>query len=363
MRKQTSGVTTQNKPNLQKANDFFEVIRILKESEVKEYRAIVHAYEKTGDFVALCQAVERLPEWNEILPKIFRNTPQDQIESLVRRAQEKCKAIPYWDNYLFQTVMSHEDVLQPFLDKILGYHVNIVNVNQEQIFQAASNVHGIRLDVSVRLDDGTLVDIEMQVASQDYLLQRMAYYRANATLDLLRKNGFSQTAYPFIRPTIIIFICAFNPTFVGNRIITVFEGVAQHDKGLKNPYMGKDIIFNLYGTEGAVDSSLLEFKDTLISDGKDPFSSDNELSKRFVDYAEKIRQDKDWRLGKMTLEMFRADSVMEGIEIGEFRTTMENLNDGLITLDYLKDKKKWPSDKLDRFLTFLNQNSVAPATD
>ena len=268
-----------------------------------------------------------MPHWRAIREKVFCNRDVDTFAAFLSKEEKHFSKIPFADNYLFQTVLSDERICQLFLGMVLQRPVKIVDTHIEYLIQAARVIHGVRLDVCVELEDGTLTDVEMQVASQTYLRQRIAAYRANLVVDQLYKTVVDgRVVYDKIRPVVVIFVCDFSPACVGDRTITYYDVVTRHDGKIAEPNLGSDIIINLHGTnDDNLDKFLDEFRNALVSNGRSSFSSNNELVSLFVTKAREIQDNKEWRLRKMSMGFWESDVFDRGYEGGRIENLLKNV--------------------------------------
>ena len=83
------------------------------------------------------------------------------------------------DNFLFQKVMQNPRLCKRLIEKLLGITVkNITYPVAEKTIETSPTQKGIRLDLYVETEDGTILDIEMQTAEKSlgWLPKRTRYY-------------------------------------------------------------------------------------------------------------------------------------------------------------------------------------------
>ena len=85
-----------------------------------------------------------------------------------------------------------------------------------QIFKKGSS-KGIRLDVWVGDEKGTLYGIEMQTTNQKKIAKRLRYYQSTIDVSTLSKDG----DYNDLPDTFIIFFCPFDYLNAGLPIYTL----------------------------------------------------------------------------------------------------------------------------------------------
>ena len=111
---------------------------------------------------------------------------------------------------MFRLVMEKPELCRQLLERILDTQISkIVYPEAEKSLEAQLTSKGIRLDIYVTLEDGTVIDVEMQAAdsTKDTLAKRTRYYQSILDNDALKKGEL----YSKLRQTIIIFICTFDP--------------------------------------------------------------------------------------------------------------------------------------------------------
>ena len=125
------------------------------------------------------------------------------------------------DDYMFKLIMSRKRICKQMLERIL--HIEIQDIHYLETEKSVSvryHSKGVRLDVYVKDDAGTVYNIEMQVRKPegDGLSKRTRYYQSMMDADLLASGA----DYDSLTPTIIIFICPFDP-FDAGRYLYTFE--------------------------------------------------------------------------------------------------------------------------------------------
>ena len=71
------------------------------------------------------------------------------------------------DNFLFQKVMQNPRLCKRLIEKLLHIKVNhITYPDAEKTLEISPTQKGIRLDLYVETEDGTVIDIEMQTADK-----------------------------------------------------------------------------------------------------------------------------------------------------------------------------------------------------
>lgn len=130
------------------------------------------------------------------VPENQRNFMNDQVFKFVfGKKQRKAIAI---------------DFINAVLQNEFGSPVKDLEYEEQELSAEKHNGKESRLDVVCRLDNGALVDIEVQLLDQKNIAQRVLYYWAGEYRDVIPRGG----GYRDLRPTIIICIVGF-PCFEG----------------------------------------------------------------------------------------------------------------------------------------------------
>ena len=96
-----------------------------------------------------------------------------------------------FDNFLFQKVMQNPRLCKRLIEKLLRIKVkNITYPDAEKTLEISPSQKGIRLDLYVETQNGTIIDIEMQTADKSlrWLPKRTRYYQAMIDLNVLGKG-------------------------------------------------------------------------------------------------------------------------------------------------------------------------------
>lgn len=94
------------------------------------------------------------------------------------------------NNFMFRLVMEKPELCRQLLERILDTQISkIVYPEAEKSLEAQLTSKGIRLDIYVTLEDGTVIDVEMQAAdsTKDTLAKRTRYYQSILDNDALKK--------------------------------------------------------------------------------------------------------------------------------------------------------------------------------
>lgn len=240
------------------------------------------------------------------------------------------------DDYMFKLIMSRKRICKQMLERIL--HIEIADlsyIETEKSMTVRYQSKGIRLDVYVRDDKDTVYNIEMQVRKPetDSLARRTRYYQSMIDAELLGEGS----DYISLKPTIIIFICPFDPFDVGRYLYT-FKNTCQEDSKLLLNDGTQKIFLNTKGTHGTIDNSIkafLRYVDGVISDDHFVQEIDEEIHRikaedqermSYMFFAERISEER-----QEAMQEGRADERMANLRqlIAKLKLTIEQAMDVL----------------------------------
>lgn len=244
------------------------------------------------------------------------------------------------NNFMFRLVMEKPELCRQLLERILDTQISkIVYPEAEKSLEAQLTSKGIRLDIYVTLEDGTVIDVEMQAAdsTKDTLAKRTRYYQSILDNDALKKGEL----YSKLRQTIIIFICTFDP-FNRNFSRYTFSSRCHEDYKLSLEDGVCKIFLNTYGDKHRISRELANFMDYM--NGSEP---NDDFTRRLQAEVELQRDDDGRRMLYMTysqtlLEMeakgieqgikqgFK-QGIVQGIEAGMLKTLSDLVKDGMLS--------------------------------
>lgn len=244
------------------------------------------------------------------------------------------------NNFMFRLVMEKPELCRQLLERILDTQISkIVYPEAEKSLEAQLTSKGIRLDIYVTREDGTVIDVEMQAAdsTKDTLAKRTRYYQSILDNDALKKGEL----YSKLRQTIIIFICTFDP-FNRNFSRYTFSSRCHEDYKLSLEDGVCKIFLNTYGDKHRISRELANFMDYM--NGSEP---NDDFTRRLQAEVELQRDDDGRRMLYMTysqtlLEMeakgieqgikqgFK-QGIEQGIEAGMLKTLRDLVKDGMLS--------------------------------
>ena len=251
-------------------------------------------------------------EAKEILDNVDISIEGISEEGLQKIQAEINNISQEWDNlgitndFIFCKIMQDKDLLSELIRIILpDIEFKDINVTSQKSIDLGRDIHGVRFDIFVTSDDGTVIEIEMQVLRQGHLPRRLRFYGSMADSEMLEKG----VVYSKLKDCIVIAICPFDYYKKGLHKYT-FTNRCHEVPDLEMGDGTTKIVLNAVGTADDVEGSLKEFLNYVA--GR---PSDDEYVKKLDAAVHKARQNKEWRREYMTLVM----RDLENQEIGEER--------------------------------------------
>ncbi len=236
------------------------------------------------------------------------------------------------DAFMFAAVMEDEELCRKMLERILEFPIEKVVVRTEEVLFVNSDYHGIRMDVYARDEQGTIFNVEMQMASQDaeLIARRSRYYQSQLDMTLL-KPGESYRKLP---DSYVIFICAsFDPFGEGLYRYTFLEQ-CQENSSLLLDGTAK-IFLSCKGTNDAeVPGELVDFlryveQSASLRDGSDDLLAQDELLVGVESRIKAIKKNRGMGERYMLFEEMLAEERFEGHEEGFSEGHAAGLSEGL----------------------------------
>ncbi len=223
------------------------------------------------------------------------------------------------DDFVFGKVMQDKTLCKELLELILGIKIKDIKYPESQkSVELYDDARGIRLDVYVDDDKGTVYNIEMQASNKDDIPKRSRYYGSLVDLNLLARKE----TYKKLKKCYIIFICKFDLFGKGRHIYT-FENRCTEDTSVTLGDGAYRIFLNSKGIMDDVtpkQKAFLDYVENKVS--ADAFVQ--ALAKK----VKEVKLNKEWRREYMTLQMRDLINREEGIEIGIAQGRKEGIAQG-----------------------------------
>ena len=168
---------------------------------------------------------------------------------------KQIEALNLEDDFLFAKVMSDQELCRKVLEKILKISIKkVVLTSSQRTIDILLESKGIRLDIYVSDEKGTVYNCEMQRTNRDDLPKRSRYYQGNIDLDLIAAGEL----YENLKNSFVIFICTFDPFKEACHIYTFHNTCEENPKLFLGDGTTK-IFLNTKGVIEDVDEEMKEF--------------------------------------------------------------------------------------------------------
>lgn len=217
------------------------------------------------------------------------------------------------DSFVFVKLLQQEDICIGVLETLLDIEIDHIEyLNVEDTIEEGFFSKGIRVDVYVRDEKGTVYNVEMQRRKVKGLPKRSRYYGSLIDVNRFKKSG----KYKDLCDNFVIFICNYDP-FGQDRCVYYFEYRDRADHELKMNDGTARLFFYTKGKDkNRLDlrlQKLLDFFDDAMPDK----TTDDELLQRMTDEFFRIKSNQEMGVDYMTLDVFIDDWIDFGYEDAE----------------------------------------------
>lgn len=229
------------------------------------------------------------------------------------------------DDFLFAKVMTDKEICKKVLEKILNVRIKKVKMLTEQkVIDILLSSKGVRLDIYVNDEKGTVYNVEMQRGNHKNLPKRSRYYQGSIDLDMISKGE----DYKKLKRSFVIFICTFDPFDRGRHFYT-FENRCKEELTLGLGDETTKLFLNTKGILDDVDEEMLEFF-KYIEESTDAVASasKSELVKEINKKVKYLKEDKSMEVEYMTLLERDREKFQEGKEKGREEGKEEGREEG-----------------------------------
>ena len=277
--------------------------------------------------------------------------------------EEQWESIGISNDFIFCKVMQERELLEELVRNILpDLRFKYLEIRNQETIEIGRDIHGVRFDLLTTSEDGTIVEIEMQVVNRKYLAKRLRFYESAADMHFLDKGHL----YSELKDSYIIMICPFDFFRKGRHIYT-FTNRCKEDNSLELGDGTTKVILNAVGTLNDIDDRprLKAFLDYVLGT-----VSEDEYIQKLDRAVQKARMNKDWRREYMTLmmrdlenkEIGREEGIEQGIEKGKAEGQQEttvshikNIMDSFgVGIEKAMDSLKIPQDQRTLYAELVN---------
>lgn len=228
------------------------------------------------------------------------------------------------NNFMFGAVMADEEICRHFLEMVLGFSIERVEVSRERSIVYHPEYRGVRLDVYAKDENHTHYNVEMQVNRDSSLSRRSRYYHSQIDMELL----LSGTDYSELPDTYVIFICDYDPCGKKKYVYT-FENQCRED----NHLILDDGVHTIYlSTQGEntdeVPKELVKFLEYVEADlSKSTVDFEDEFVSRLQKAVQHIKKSREMEERYMLFEELLQNERKEGKKEGKIEDILELLKD------------------------------------
>lgn len=227
--------------------------------------------------------------------------------------------LPLHSDFMFGQVMRSEEICRLFLEALLGVSIQRIEfLDRQKDFTDSYEYHGIRLDVYLKDETGTVFNVEIQAERRDDLPKRVRYYQSGIDRGELPKGA----DYANLSDSYIIFVCDFDYFHIG-------KAMGERGSFLKDTDVtyedGSHVFFlNSRYTEPNARKPILEFLDLVRTNDLEK-SYETTLAREAGKRMREVRSDKELEVSYMTL----AQKMLDERRIGYAEGREEGIEEGI----------------------------------
>ena len=209
-------------------------------------------------------------------------------------------------DFMFGQVMRSEEICRLFLEALLEIEIQRIEfIDRQKDLSDSYEYHGVRLDVYLKDEKGTVFNVEIQADRKDALSRRVRFYQSAIDRGELPKSA----DYASLSESYIIFVCDFDYFHIRKAVGEWISFL----KGTEVPYEDGSHVFFLNSryTEGNASKPILEFLDLVrTNDMEKPYETP--LGQKARKRIQEVRSDKALEVSYMTY----AQNMMDERRVG-----------------------------------------------
>ena len=211
------------------------------------------------------------------------------------------------DDYMFCMVMQDKSICTTVLNMVLAQTIGpISDITYQKTFNRLGYAKGVRLDVWVKDEKGTVYDVEMQATNKQDLAKRLRYYQSVIDVSSLEKGGH----YTDLADSFILFFCPFDYVERGLPVYT-FKTMCTEDKTIVLADGVTKVIINSTAGEKAAEAELKAFLQYM--NGR---VSDRPFIRKIDRLIKELKANEERRREYMLLQAFEMDARRAGMNEG-----------------------------------------------
>lgn len=231
--------------------------------------------------------------------------------------------LPLHSDFMFGQVMRSEEICKLFLEALLDVSIQRIEfLDQQKDLTDSYEYHGIRLDVYLKDEAGTVFNVELQAERRNDLQKRVRFYQSGIDRSELPKGA----DYADLSESYIIFVCNFDYFHIG-------KAVGERVSFLKDTdvvYEDGSHVFFLSSryTEPNASKPILEFLDLIRTNDLEK-TYETDLAMKTRKRIREVRSDKELEVSYMTLAQKMLDERRLGFAEGREEGREEGIEEGL----------------------------------
>ena len=242
----------------------------------------------------------------------------------MEQLQKQYQELRFTDDFMFGKVLvNNPEICRRLLEVLLEIKIKKISFPERQkSIEILADGKGIRLDVYVDDENGTIYNIEMQTKVKKELPKRSRYYQGMIDMNLIERGA----KYKELKLSFVIFICLNDPFGYGLPVYR-FENICVQNREILLKDEAIKVFINAEGDLTGLSEDLAAFLQYLKGQ-----AVENELVQCIDNAVEKARKHEEWRVEYMTSYLREMDIREEGIEIGLTQGLEQGLEQGLSAL-------------------------------
>ena len=236
-----------------------------------------------------------------------------------KRLNEQWKNIGISNDFVFCKVMQDKELLSELIRRILpDLKFTDLKIDGQKTTEIGPDIHGVRFDVFATMEDGRIVDIELQVLNTGDLPKRIRYYGSIADMQMLEKG----VVYDELVESYVVMICLFDLYGEGRHMYT-FTNRCKENPELEMGDGTTRIVLNATGTKDDISPKLKAFLSYVAGN-----AVEDEYVKKLDEAVQRARQNKKWRREYMFINMRDLEQQAMGAKRRDREKIAEMLQDG-----------------------------------
>ena len=220
---------------------------------------------------------------------------------------KKWESLTLSNDYIFSRVMRDREICKEVIEALLSIKIDKLEIiEQQKTINIDYDAKSVRLDIYSE-DENKMYNVEIQVSNEHNLPKRSRYYQGIIDLNAIDKGEY----FDNLKENIIIFICKFDPFEKGLSRYT-FTNKCEEVKDLELMDGTKKIFFNTKAYDKAKNEEVKALLEYLEYNDK----INNKLISKIDKKVKEVKDNAEWRVEYMTLEMIKQEQFKKGEEKG-----------------------------------------------